>query len=86
MNDILQIKYREICFSHFYRSTSFCLSIQKRVHFVIETKSTMDSLNLRPIEKAKIDCAKKLFSRLSDGFVTYDYVNNYQELLNKVRK
>lgn len=27
----------------------------------------MDSLNLLPIEKAKIDCAKKLFATLSNG-------------------
>ena len=35
----------------------------KHIYFVAETKGTMESLNLRPIEKAKIDCAKKLFSR-----------------------
>ena len=56
----------------------------KHIYFVAETKGTMESLNLRPIEKAKIDCAKKLFSRLSNGLVTYDHVDSYQELLNKV--
>ena len=49
-------------------------------------RCTMESLNLRPIEKSKIGCAKKLFARLSDGLVTYDHVSNYQELLNKVLK
>ena len=44
----------------------------------------MDSLNLRPIEKAKIDCARKLFAILSNGMVTYDHVDSYQQLLNKV--
>ena len=58
----------------------------KHIYFVAETKGTMESLNLRPIEKAKIDCAKKLFSRLSNGLVTYDHVDSYQELLNKVLK
>lgn len=58
----------------------------KHIYFVAETKGTMESLNLRPIEKAKIDCAKKLFSKLSDGLVTYDHVDSYQELLNKVMK
>ena len=43
-------------------------------------------LQLRPIEKAKIDCAKKLFAKLSDGLVTYDHVDNYQTLLDKVMK
>lgn len=56
----------------------------KHIYFVAETKGTMESLNLRPIEKAKIDCAKKLFSRLSNGLVTYDHVDSFQELLNKV--
>ena len=56
----------------------------KHIYFVAETKGTMESLNLRPIEKSKIDCAKKLFERLSNGLVTYDHVDSYQELLNKV--
>ena len=58
----------------------------KHIYFVAETKGTMESLNLRPIEKSKIDCAKKLFAKLSDGLVIYDHVSNYQELLNKVLK
>ena len=56
----------------------------RHIYFVAETKGTMESLNLRPIEKAKIDCAKKLFSTLSGGAVTYDHVNSFQELMNKV--
>ena len=56
----------------------------KHIFFVAETKGTMDSLNLRPIEKAKIDCAKKLFATLSSGTVKYDHVDSYQELINKV--
>ena len=56
----------------------------KHIYFVAETKGTMDSLNLHPIEKAKIDCAKKLFAKLSNGLVIYDQVVSYQDLLNKV--
>ena len=56
----------------------------RHIYFVAETKGTMDSLNLRPIEKAKIDCAKKLFTTLSNGMVTYDHVDDFQQLLNKV--
>ena len=56
----------------------------KHIYFVAETKGTMESLNLRPIEKCKIDCAKKLFAKLSNGLVTYDHVDSYKELLNKV--
>ena len=56
----------------------------RHIYFVAETKGTMESINLRPIEKAKIDCAKKLFSTLSNGMVTYAHVVTYQQLLNQV--
>ena len=56
----------------------------RHIYFVAETKGTMDSLNLRPIEKAKIDCAKKLFTTLSNGMLTYDHVDDFQQLMNKV--
>ena len=56
----------------------------RHIYFVAETKGTLDSLNLRPIEKAKIDCAKKLFATVSTGLVKYDHVDCYQTLLNKV--
>ena len=56
----------------------------RHIYFIAETKGTMESLNLRPIERAKIDCAKKLFATLSSGTVTYDHVDSFQELMNKV--
>ena len=62
----------------------FCEGKVRHIYFVAETKGTMDSLELRPIEKAKIDCARKLFTTLSDGMVTYDHVDSYQQLMNKV--
>ncbi|MEG0865387.1 MAG: hypothetical protein RSI33_13200 [Clostridia bacterium] len=49
-----------------------------------ETKGTMASLQLRPIEKAKIESAKKLFSTLSTELVTYDHVDSFETLMNKV--
>ena len=58
--------------------------VVRHIYFVAETKGTMDSLNLRPIEKAKIDCTKKLFTTLSNGMVTYDHVDDFQQLMNKV--
>lgn len=54
----------------------------KHIFFVAETKGTMESLNLRPIEKAKIDCAKKLFNEMSTSKVRYHDVDSYQSLLN----
>ncbi len=57
----------------------------KHIFFVAETKGTMDSLNLRPIEKAKIDCAKKLFNEMSTSKVRYHDVDSYQSLLNVMK-
>ena len=56
----------------------------KHIFFVAETKGSMDSMELRPIEQAKINCAKKLFNEISSGMVKYDVVNDYQNLLNLI--
>lgn len=56
----------------------------KHIYFIAETKGTVESLSLRPIERAKIGCAKQLFQKFSDGLVSYDHVDSYQELLNKI--
>lgn len=53
----------------------------KHIYFVAETKGTMESLQLRPIEQAKISCAKKLFNKLSTSNVKYHDVDSYQSLL-----
>lgn len=53
----------------------------KHIFFIAETKGTMESLNLRPIEQAKISCAKKLFNEMSTSKVKYHDVNSYQKLL-----
>jgi len=54
----------------------------KHIFFIAETKGTMESLELRPIEQAKISCAKKLFNELSTSNVVYHDVDSYQSLLN----
>jgi len=54
----------------------------KHIFFIAETKGTMESLNLRPIEQAKISCAKKLFNEISASKVKYHVVDSYQSLLN----
>lgn len=54
----------------------------KHIFFVAETKGTMESLELRPIEQAKISCAKKLFNEMSTNKVKYHDVDSYQSLLN----
>ncbi|MDR3332957.1 MAG: restriction endonuclease subunit R, partial [Synergistaceae bacterium] len=53
----------------------------KHIFFIAETKGTMDSLELRPIEQAKISCAKTLFNEISTSGVKYHDVDSYQSLL-----
>jgi type III restriction enzyme len=60
---------------------SFKKGTVKHIFFIAETKGTMDSLQLRPIEKAKITCAKKLFNELSTSEVKYHDVDTYENLL-----
>lgn len=54
----------------------------KHIFFIAETKGTMETLNLRPIEQAKISCAKKLFNEMSTSNVVYHDVDSYQSLLD----
>ena len=58
----------------------------KHIFFIAETKGTMESLELRPIEQAKISCAKKLFNEMSTSNVVYHDVDSYQSLLNVMNK
>lgn len=59
----------------------------KHVFFVAETKGSMDSMQLRGVEKAKIECAKKLFNEVNAaGDVRYHQVATYRDLLNEVRR
>ena len=57
----------------------------KHIYFVAETKGTMSSLELRPIEQAKIKCARKLFNELSTSKVRYHDVTSYDDLLNVMK-
>lgn len=57
----------------------------KHLYFIAETKGDLSSLELRPIEAAKIRCAKKLFNNLSEKNVKYDAITSYSELLALVR-
>ena len=54
----------------------------KHIFFIAETKGSMSSMDLRPIEQAKISCAKKLFNEISTSDVKYYDVDSYQSLLN----
>ena len=52
----------------------------KHIFFIAETKGSLESMELRGIEKAKIACAKKLFNETSSGRVKYNAVANFEEL------
>ena len=54
----------------------------KHIFFVAETKGTMETLSLKPIEQAKISCAKKLFNEMSTANVKYHDVDSFQSLMN----
>lgn len=58
----------------------------KHIFFIAETKGSMDSLQLKGVEKAKIDCAKKLFNKLSTSNVRYHEVTSYKNLLDVMSK
>ncbi len=56
----------------------------RHIYFVAETKGSLQSLNLKGAESAKIECARKLFEQLGESGVRYDFVSTYDELLVKV--
>ena len=57
----------------------------RHVYFVAETKGSLDTLELRGVEKAKIACARRLFNEASAADVMYHEVTSYGDLLNLVR-
>lgn len=57
----------------------------KHIYFVAETKGSLSTLQQRPIEQAKIACAKRLFEKLND-VVVYECVDDFQTLMNRVMK
>lgn len=56
----------------------------KHIYFVAETKGRMSSMELRQIEKAKIDCARRFFhdlgSTIAPDNVRYEMVDSFQAL------
>lgn len=54
----------------------------KYIYFIAETKGSMESLQLKKVESAKIRCAKKLFASINNGTVHYDVADTYQHLMD----
>ena len=61
----------------------------KHVYFVAETKGSMSSMDLRPIEATKIECARKFFEEINQRFapeaVKYDVVDSFGKLMELVK-
>jgi type III restriction enzyme len=57
----------------------------KHVYFVAETKGSLSSMDLRKIEEAKINCARKFFGKITTDQVKYDVVNSYGKLMELVK-
>lgn len=60
----------------------------KHIYFVAETKGVSDGMldvGVKNIEKAKIECARKHFSKISDGDYLYGVCDSYAKLLELVR-
>ena len=68
---------------------SFKEGAVKHVYFVAETKASMSSMNLTPIEQTKIDCARKFFAEINKRYapenVRYDVVNSFSKLMELVK-
>ena len=61
----------------------------KHFYFVAETKGSMSSMNLREIEKTKIECARKFFDEMNRRYapenVKYDVVDSFDRLMEVVK-
>ena len=56
----------------------------RHVFFVAETKGSLDGMQLRGVEEAKTECAKKLFNRISTSKVRYGVVDKFENLYNLI--
>lgn len=59
----------------------------KHVYFVAETKGSLSTLQLKGVEDAKIECARKFFAEVNqkfEGQVKYDVADNYSKLMELV--
>ena len=56
----------------------------RHIYFVAETKGNMSTMELRKIEKVKIDCARKFFKNITSDQVKYDMVESFEKLMQIV--
>jgi type III restriction enzyme len=63
---------------------SFKQGSVKHIYFIAETKGSMSSMELRPIEETKIKCAQKFFAKITSDQVKYAAVDSYNKLMELV--
>lgn len=63
---------------------AFKQGMVKHIYFIAETKGSMSSMEIRPIEETKIKCAQKFFAKITSDQVKYSVVNNYEKLMELV--
>ena len=56
----------------------------RHLYFVAETKGSMSSMELRGIEKSKIECARRFFAEITNEEVKYDVIDSYDQLTNLI--
>lgn len=56
----------------------------KHIYFIAETKGSMSSMQLREVERIKIECAKKYFKEISSENVVFDKIDSFDELLKLI--
>ena len=56
----------------------------RHIFFVAETKGNTDSIELRGIENAKNECARRHFAAISNEEVVYEVVDSFEKLMQKV--
>ena len=54
----------------------------RHVFFVAETKGSLDKMELRGVELAKTECAKRLFNSISSNTIRYGVVDKFENLFN----
>lgn len=52
----------------------------RHVFFVAETKGSLNGMELRGVEKAKTECAKRLFNSISTNKTRYNVVDKFEHL------
>lgn len=58
----------------------------KHIYFIAETKGVSENieLNLKGVENAKIESARQHFKIISNSEVTYDVVDSYDKMMDKL--